>query len=321
MSRPLGDLGPRAARTMVKLLCVLTTLAGVAVAGPASAEELVIGVYVPQAGFATNAERQAWADAFAADLGAKSGGALTARAQVFARREDVAAFAGKVDLLLVDGLYASERGGDIIGHATSAPAVGLYAAAGANVGDLADKDLAVPESGAGDLDFYANTALVGEVAVDPFFKDVKRTKDAAAALGAVRAGTAGAAFAPAGHPAGQGLKVLAQGGAYPVGVLVVANKAHVEPVRAALETALGGSPGGGGGLGSIVPGGGEAFAALKGLKGTPRVLSSPALLTGGVDAKPVPPPIRLRTHGKVPPPTVDASALARPTLPEAANLP
>ena len=65
-----------------------------------------------------------------------------------------------------------------------------------------------------------------------------------------------------------------------------------------------------------MPGGGDAFGAVRGLKGSPRVLTSPALLTGGVDAKPVAPPIRLRTRGTVPPPVVDGSALVRPTLEE-----
>ncbi|MCC6622729.1 MAG: hypothetical protein IT385_15820 [Deltaproteobacteria bacterium] len=297
---------------------VLVTLGlTLALAAPSSrAEELVIGVYLPQAPFATNTERAAWADRLAADLTAKAGGAFTARAQVFARKEDVGAFAGKVDLLVLDGLYAVERGGDVVGHAGPSPAVALYAAAGASVGDLAGKDVAIPESGAGDINFFANTALGGELAPEPFFGEIKRTKDAASALGAVKAGSASGAFAPVGHPAAAGLKALAQGGSYPVAVLVVANKARVDPVRPALTTALAGGAGGGGGLGAIVPGGGEAFGAARGLKVSPRVLTSPALLTGGVDAKPVAPPIRLRTRGAVPPPVVDAGALVRPTLTE-----
>jgi len=303
-------------RAPLRLAALALALGALAAAPSAAAEELVIGVYLPQAPFATNTERAAWADRLAADLAAKSGGAFTARAQVFARKEDVGAFASKVDLLVLDGLYAVERGGDVIGHAGPSPAVALYVAAGASVGDLAGKDVAIPESGAGDINYFANTALGGELAPEPFFGEIKRTKDAAAALGAVKAGAASGAFAPVGHPAASGLKVLAQGGSYPVAVLVVANKTRVDPVRAALGAALAGGAGGGGALGAVVAGAGDAFAAARGLKGAPRVLTSPALLTGGVDAKPVAPPIRLRTRGAVPPPVVDDGALVRPTLSE-----
>jgi len=301
-------------KATVKALVLLVLALG---ATRAQAQELVIGVYVPQAPFATNAERVAWADALASALATKSNGAFTARAQVFARKEDVGAFAGKVDLLVLDGLYAADRGAEVIGHVGGAPAVALYVASGAHVGELAGKDIAVPESGTGDVNFYANTALAGEIAPEPFFGEIRRTKDAAAALGAVKAGTASGAFAPLGHPAAAGLKVVAQGGSYPVAVLVIASKAKVEPVRAALTAALAGGAGGGGGLGAVVPGGGDAYAAVRGLKGNPRVLTSPALLTGGVDAKPAAPPIRLRARGTVPAPEVDAAALVRPTLPEA----
>lgn len=297
------------------VLSVAMATAALAAAPTVYAEELVIGVFLPQAPFATNAERATWADKLAADLAAKSGGAFTARAQVFARREDVGAFAGKVDLLVLDGLYAAERGGEVIGHVSGSPAVGLYVASGANVGELQGKDISLPEAGAGDINFYANTALAGEIPVETFFGAIKRAKDAAAALGAVKAGTASGAFAPVGHPAATGLKVVAQGGSYPVGVLVVANKAKVDAVRAALTSALAGGAGGGG-LGAVVPGAGEAYQAARGLKGTPRVMTVPALLTGGVDAKPVAPPIRLRARGQMPAPAFDAQTLVQPTLPE-----
>lgn len=299
---------------LTALFATLVTLATLTGSTALAAEELTVGVFLPQASFATNAERSAWAERFANDLTAKAAGAFTVRAQVFARKEDALAFSGRVDLLVSDGLYALERGGDVLAHATISPGVALYAADAKNVGELAGKSIAAAEAGPAELAFYSNTVLGGELAADKFFGDIKSLKDASAALGAVKSRAVAAAFAPVGHPAAAGLKILAQGGDYPIAVVVVVNKARVDPLKEALLAALTQTPGGA--LGSFVQGGGEAYARARGARGTPRVASAPAFLAGGTDARPVAPPIRLKTRGRIPPADVTRTPLARPVLDE-----
>lgn len=285
-------------------------------AGPsaARAEELTVGVFLPQASFATNAERSAWAERFAADLAAAAKGAFTIRAQVFARREDAVAFAGRVDLLVTDGLFALERGGEAIAHATVGPQVGLYAADAKRVGELAGKVVACAECGPSEALFYGNTVLGGELAPAGFFSEIKSLKDSSAALAAVKSRQVAAAFAPVGHPAAAGLELIAQGGEYPVAIVVVVQKARLDPVRAAFLQALVGTPAGP--LGSFVEGAGDAYARARGARGQPRVLTAPAFVTGGAEMKPVAPPIRLTTRGKVGPAQLGGTPLARPTLTE-----
>ncbi len=295
-------------------LTLASTLALCATADAVSAQTLEIGVFLPQASFATNAERSAWADRFAADLTAKAAGAFTVRAQVFARKEDAQAFSGRVDLLVTDGLFALERGGEVIAHATIAPAVGLYGVDAANVGALQQKPIACAEAGPAELLFYSNTVLGGELSADKFFSELRALKDASAALAAVKARAVEGAFAPVGHPAAAGLKLLAQGGVYPVAVVMVTRKAQVDPLRDALVTALAQTPAGA--LGSFVAGPGDAYARARGLRGAPRVTSAPAFLAGGADARPVPPPIRLKTRGRVPPADLTRSPLSKPRLTE-----
>jgi len=302
-----------------RLITIITLVAAVAAsaddavraqAGP----ELTVGVFLPQASFATNAERGAWADRFASDVNARAAGAFTVRAQVFARREDAVAFSGRVDLLVSDGLYALERGAEVIAHATITPGVALYAADAATVADLQGKTIACAEAGPAELAFYSNTALGGELDAAGFFGEIRSLKDASAALAAVKARAVQGAFAPVGHPAAAGLKVLTQGGDYPVAVVAVLQKGRVDPVRDALVAAIAQTPAGP--LGSFVQGPGDAYARARGARGAPRVASAPAFLAGGSDARPVAPPIRLRTRGKIPPPRLGAVPLAMPVLDE-----
>lgn len=298
-----------------RLLMLLLVVLGAA--RPAYAQgppELTIGVFLPQASFATNAERSAWADRFAADLAVQAAGAFTVRAQLFARREDAQAFAGRVDLLVSDGLHALERGADVIAHATIAPGVALYAADANTVADLQGKSIACAEAGPAELAFYSNTALGGELDAAGFFGEIHSLKDASAVLAAVKARTVQGAFAPVGHPAAAGLKVLAQGGGYPVAVVAVLNKGRVDPLREALVAAIVRTPAGA--LGSFVQGPGDAYARARGARGAPRVTSAPAFLAGGIEARPVAPPIRLKTRGKVPPAVLTGVPLATPVLPE-----
>lgn len=296
-------------------LVALSVCNGVAASAPAAhADELVFGVFVPEAPFATNAERSAWAERFVADIAAHAKGAFTARAQVFARREDAAGFAGRVDVLIADGNFLADRSLEVLAHGSAAATVALYAAQGTSVADLKGKVVAFASAGTNDANFYANTALAGEVVASTFFGELRDTKDATSALGAVRAGSAAAAFAPMGHPGAAGLKLLAQGGTFAIAVVGVANPAKVEPVKDALLAALAESAGGA--LGTFTRGPGDAYARAKAARGSPRVLTTPAILAGGVDAKPIAPAIRLKSHGKLPAPAVDLGALARPILVE-----
>ncbi len=293
---------------------LVLALSLVAIATPAAAQDLSLGVYLPQASFATNADRSAWADKLAADLTAKSGGAFTVRAQVFARREDAMAFASRVDLLVTDGLFAVTQPGEAIAHASLAPPVALYTLDAANVGALEGKVVGAAEVGNSEAAFYSNTVLGGELVAERFFAEVRAFKDSATALNAVKSKAVAAAFAHANHPAGAGLKVIAQGGAYPVAVVIVTNKARVDPLRDKLGPALSGISVGA--LGTLSAGGGNALSLARSARGAPRVTSSPALLTGGVDQRPVPPPIRLRARGKVPGVDLVPVPLGVPTLAE-----
>jgi hypothetical protein len=156
--------------------------------------------------------------------------------------------------------------------------------------------------------------LGGELVAERFFAEVRPFKDSATALNAVKSKAVAAAFAHANHPAGAGLKVIAQGGSYPVAVVIVANKTRVDPLRDKLGPALAGVSVGA--LGTLSAGGGNALGLARAARGAPRVTSSPALLTGGVDQRPVPPPIRLRARGKVPGVDLVPIPLGVPTLAE-----
>ena len=295
------------ARAVAIALCGL-----VLVATAARAEELTVGVYLPLAPFQTNAERSAWGDRFAADLTAAANGAFTVKAQLFARREDALAFSGAVDVLVADGLFALERGLRPIAHVTASPAIGLYAADATRVGELQGKAVAAAQAEPGDLAFYSNTVLGGELVAADFFAEVRALKDASAALAAVKSKSVAAAFAPVGHPAAAGLRLLRQGGAYPIAVVAIARDAKVAPVRDALTTALGQCSAGA--LGTFGSGSGGAFERAAGARGTPRVKTAPAFLTGGTDAKPMAPPIRLKVKGRMPPPALSGVPLARPDI-------
>lgn len=300
------------------LLAPLWALAlGLGLFAPSAAwaqQELSLGVYLPQASFATNAERSAWADRLAADLTERSEGALSVRAQVFARREDAQTFAGRIDLLVTDGLFAVTQSAEAIAHASLTPAVALYALDVDTVGALEGKVVGAAEVGPAEAAFYANTVLAGELVADRFFAELRPFTNSAAALNAVKSRTVAAAFAHANHPAGAGLKVIATGGSYPVAVVLVTNKAKIDPVRDRLTKALAGLPVGA--LGAMVAGGGDALARARQARGAPRVMTSPALLTGGADQRPVPPPIRLRARGKIPTPELGSVPLATPALAE-----
>lgn len=290
------------------VLAVIPVL--VALSQPVRAQELTLGVYLPQASFATNAERGAWADKLAADLGQRAG--VTIRAQVFGRREDAFSFAGRVDLLVVDGLFAMSSPGETLAHASAAPPLALYALDAKNVGALEGKVVGVTDAGAQDGRFYSNVALGGELEAARFFGELRPFKDAQTALSAVKSKAIAAAFAPADHPAAQGLTVVARAGAYPLAVILAPDAKKLAATAPRLASSLAGLSLGP--LGTLSAGGGAALGQARAASGAPRGLTAPALVTGGTDQRPAAPPIRLRAKSRVPALELNAVPLAPPVL-------
>lgn len=304
-----------------RLAAVAATAALLTMVAPsAHAGELSVAVFVPQATFADNAARAAFATKLAAALTAASGGDPTFRARAFARRRDLTTFlrAGKVDLLVADPVFAATQGrGEIFAHAVGAkgalgPAAVLYVAKGVKDAlELRAADVAVPDAGAAVGRLYANTALRGEVNPDKLFGTLRPSRDAAAALGAVKAGKARAAFAPAGNPAAAGLRALTQGGHVPLAVAVDVGGLG-DKTRALVVATLRGGAGRGGGLRGWRAGPGARMGALL---SAPRVDRAKPKLSPSDLAVPRPPALRLRPSGELPPPEVGGTTYA-PTLPE-----
>ena len=287
---------------------LITLLIAITFTLSARAEELTLGVYLPQAPFATNAERAAWAQAFADEVARQSQGALTLRPQILARKEDALTFARSVDLLIADGLFALDRPGEVLAHASLAPPTTLYALTAAPAGGLAQKVVACADCGEAEARFYANAVLSGDLNPLTFFASLRSVKDAAAALAAARAGEAAAAFAPRDHPSSAGLTPVLTGSAYPIAVVLAPRPlTHKAAVLAALTKATAGA------LGRFIQGPGEALTSAKSLRVPPRGLSASAILADSPDSRLNAPPIRLTTKGKLPPPNATGLPLALPT--------
>jgi hypothetical protein len=290
-------------------------MVGVFLSGAARAEELTVGVFLPHSRLATNAERSAWADRLAAHIQEKAGGRVTVRAQVFARRDDARRLGAGVDVLIADGLLAAELRGEAIAHLDASPAVGLFVLGDGYLDALRGKPVAVAASGGNDAAFYSNTALGGEVDAGGWFSELRDAKDAASALNMVRTGAVPAAFAPVDHPAAAGLRLVHQGGAFVIGVVLAMNAARVNPVKDDLLAALT-APGAGGEVGAFRGGAGDAFARLRGARGALRSLGATPVLAESAETRLQAPPIRLRARGRLPAPTLGRLALPESDLPE-----
>jgi hypothetical protein len=277
----------------------------------AHAVELSLGVFLPSAAFVTNAERSAWSDTLAKELNLRAQGAFTVRAQVFARKEDIKAFEGRLDLLVVDPLYGLESGLELVAHVPGVP-LGLYGLETRTVGSLERQAVGYAVIGQGELALYSNTVLGGELEAATFFGSMKPYKDVGSALTAVKSREVAAAFAPRGHPASNQLVLLAEGGVYPRAVVGVARpRAALVPT---LKRVFGGLPAQA--LGTFASGTSADLERIRARLGSPRVLNAPALLT----APPVrlhAPPVRLEGRGKIPAIDTRGLPLATPTLPEA----
>ncbi len=311
------------------ICCVLgavTMLAATAIPAVAQSDTLTVGVFLPQATFADNAARSRYAERLAAAVAAEIGPGATVDGRAFGRRADVEAFlkAGKLDILICDGLFAMGRKGRVAAHGVDAkgeigPAATLFAAAGtARAFDLKGAPIAVAAASDKALLFYANTALEGEVDPGSFFGAVQRTKDANAALGAVKAGKARAAFAPAGHPAASGLTALASGGRVAIAVaLVGAGSRDIdEAITQAALRALKKAAGSGGGIAGWRSGKGAVKGAQGAAKRAPKVKTAKAVLASSPDARVALPRVRVEARGLLPAMTVGSVTITPQMPPE-----
>ncbi|MFT7583351.1 MAG: hypothetical protein ACI9MR_005038 [Myxococcota bacterium] len=302
-----------------RILAVVALLAALSLpATAASAENLTLGVFVPQAQFSSNAARSAYAERLATRLSDALGPETTVTARAFARRADVLAFlrAKKVDLLLTDGLLAAGRKDTVLAHGLGGPAAALYASSGTSVVDLKGKTIAVAEVGSNDVRFYVNAALSGEVAPKRYFGKIRLSKDSAAALAAVKANVADGAFAPLGHPAAIGLSVVAKAGATPIAVLTLPRAERVsESARTAILGALSTGAGLGGGITGWRSGKGTGLSdAAASMSRRPRVLTTEPELVRSAQKRLAAPPIRLRPTGALPAAKPGQQNVVRPTL-------
>ncbi len=310
----MSNASPRRAVALaVTALCTV-------VAPAALATDVSVAIFLPQATFADNASRATYANKLAAALTAAGDGDVTFRARAFARRGDLATFlkAGKVDLLIADPVFVARAGrGHVIAHAVGAkgavgPAAVLYV--GQGVKDtlaLRGAEVAVADAGDAVGRLYANTALRGEVNPKKLFGTLRPSRDAAAALSAVKAGKARAAFAPAGNPAATGLRALAQGGHIPLAVAVDVSGLPAD-LRARVLAALRGGAGRGGGVHGWSAGPGAKMGALL---AAPKVERAKPKLSPWDMPIPRPAPVQLRASGELPAPEVGDSAY-EPTIPE-----
>lgn len=307
--------------TMILLLCIAGTTPALA-AGPRA---VTVGVFLPNAAFDSNTARSLFAERIAKAIGREAGAEYTVVARAFARRADLVKFlnAKKLDLLVADPLFQLGGRGTVLAHAVDdngqvGPAIALYAARGTTkLEALRGKSVAVTSAGPSDLRFYVATLLRGEVDPRTFFGDTRDGKDATAAVGAVQAGAASAAFAPAGLAAAGGLEVVLKGSVLPLAVLVgdLGGSAGALPadLSAAATRALTLGGGVGGGIRGWRPGDGGAMEAA----GQQRiaVTAEKLILAPQTDTDVAPPRVRLEAETRTPALSVKGVALA-PTLPE-----
>ncbi len=282
-----------------------------------------IGVYLPQSHHLDNARRRAFADRLAGAFTKAVAGAATFSGKAFARRQDLGSFlkAGKIDLLVADGVYQASSGrGKVLAHAlanggTGGPAATLYAPSKVSLLNLKGKTIAMAQVVGGMTRFYVNMALSGEVTAKGFFGDIRTAKDTHSALGAVKSNAAAAAFAPADHPAATGLVPLVRGGAVPMAVLVDVKSVLPVELRSALVKALQSGAGRGGGISGWRAGRGKALSGALSALGAARVDRALPILAPADVLKVRPPAIRMKATGDIPKPTVGRASIY-PTLPE-----
>lgn len=175
----------------------------IALAIPARADNVTVGLFAPAEPFPSTASRVELAKRLGEHLGSAIGG--TGVGRVFARAGDFSSAVkkGEVTIALVDATYLA--GGGAAGYTVIASATRggdsmhgwqLVARGAETIAQLKGKRVLVPSVGGREGDFVLNVLLGGEVAKD-FFGKIESAPDTASTLAALGLGKADAAVVPA----------------------------------------------------------------------------------------------------------------------------
>jgi len=180
---------------------ILVTLL-VAIAIPAHAESVRVGVFAPAAPFPSTAARVELATKLADHLGKAIGG--TGVGRVYARAGDFAAAVKKTEITvaLVDPAYlASASGYTVIAASVRGGSTDqgwqLVARTGSKFGDLKGKRLQIAANGGREAPFVLDVLLGGNVAKD-YFAKLEVAPDTASALAALGLGRTDVVAVPGG---------------------------------------------------------------------------------------------------------------------------
>ncbi len=250
----------------------------------AATRPLTIALYAPNAGFASGADRFAFVNKLAQQVGAALDQPVQGKA--FARASDLeqAIKSKLVDFAVIDGVYLAERNSPypVMAVATAGGETGsrwsLYAVKAASVSELQGKKLSLAGAGSRDVAFIENALLDGELQVGKFFGSKIVAPDVAAAVAAVRVNKADAVFAPDGQ--GQGLRKVFDGPRVPYPAFCQVGSDVPADVVAKVRGAVTGH-GGSGVFDGWRAGGGEAYRALAarmGARGKKAVMSEPEVV-------------------------------------------
>lgn len=185
--------GPGLFATRAVIAAVVLSI--VAIATPASADNLTVGVFAPSAPFPNTGARIELASRLGDHLGKALGGTGTGR--VYARASDFAAAVkkGEVSIALVDATYAASASGFTVVAAAPEQGWQLVARGASKIADLKGKRVLVPSNGGRETDFVLNV-MFGGLEKD-FFGKVDVAPDTAATLAALNLAKADAAIVPA----------------------------------------------------------------------------------------------------------------------------
>jgi len=164
-------------------------------AGRAQAEEIVIGIYAPTAGFASSSDRLSYVSALAKAIEGALGGGVTVKGQSFS---SLSQMAGAAQFGILDPLCAAGGKYSVLATATTGGSTeqtwALYAKGAANLPALKGKAVAYAKTGCNDQAFIENALLESEVPAS-FFK--LSAKDAiTGAVTDVASGGSQAVFSP-----------------------------------------------------------------------------------------------------------------------------
>ena len=182
---------------------ILLVALALALATPAHADTLTVGLFAPTAPFSSTAARVELASHLGDHI-AKAFG-QTGSGKVYARASDFAAAVkkGEVTIALVDASYLAATGGTYtviaagVRGGETAHTWQLVARGTDKIASLKNKRVLVPAVGGRETDFVLNVLFGGEVGHD-FFSKIEAAPDTASALAALGLGKTDAALVPAG---------------------------------------------------------------------------------------------------------------------------